>query len=83
MEPAPRFAVPWDTAFWNFSWDEMAAHDLPALIDHVLNVTGAAQLMYVGVRLLDNQGLLFPPSCTRAQLHQWGTIGLHWCAMSI
>ncbi|XP_063851859.1 lipase 3-like [Scylla paramamosain] len=35
-------------AFWSFSWDEMAYYDLPASIDYILEVTGAADLHYVG-----------------------------------
>jgi lysosomal acid lipase/cholesteryl ester hydrolase len=35
-------------AFWNFSFDEMAEFDLPAMIDFVLNATGHDQLYYVG-----------------------------------
>ncbi|KAG8180326.1 hypothetical protein JTE90_016360 [Oedothorax gibbosus] len=35
-------------AFWNFSFDEMAEFDLPALIDFVLNATETKQLYYVG-----------------------------------
>lgn len=34
--------------FWNFSFDEMAAFDLPAMIYFVLNVTNQNQLFYVG-----------------------------------
>lgn len=34
--------------FWDFSWDEMAAHDVPAMVSYVLQHTGAAQLAYVG-----------------------------------
>lgn len=34
--------------FWNFSFDEMAEYDLPALIDYVLNATGQDQLYYIG-----------------------------------
>ena len=34
--------------FWDFSWDEMAAYDLPANVDHVLAATGHSQLAYVG-----------------------------------
>ncbi|KAK7080101.1 hypothetical protein SK128_020556 [Halocaridina rubra] len=34
--------------FWQFSWDEMAEHDLPAVIDYVLNVTKHSQLYYIG-----------------------------------
>ena len=34
--------------FWDFSWDEMAKHDLPAMINYILKVTGQTQLIYVG-----------------------------------
>lgn len=42
---------PSEPAFWDFSWDEMAAGDLPALTDYVLAATGHRKLGYVG-RLL-------------------------------
>uniref|UniRef100_A0A914WPK3 Lipase n=1 Tax=Plectus sambesii TaxID=2011161 RepID=A0A914WPK3_9BILA len=34
--------------FWKFSWDEMAKHDLPAMINYVLAQTGQSQLHYMG-----------------------------------
>ncbi|XP_071792325.1 gastric triacylglycerol lipase-like [Asterias amurensis] len=34
--------------FWDFSWDEMAAFDLPAMVDHALAVSGQEHLYYVG-----------------------------------
>uniref|UniRef100_A0A7I5ECI5 Abhydro_lipase domain-containing protein n=1 Tax=Haemonchus contortus TaxID=6289 RepID=A0A7I5ECI5_HAECO len=34
--------------FWKFSWEEMAEHDLPAMIDYVLNATDQTSLYYVG-----------------------------------
>ncbi|CEG37152.1 RxLR-like protein [Plasmopara halstedii] len=34
--------------FWNFSWQEMALYDMPAMINYVLNVTGQSMLSYVG-----------------------------------
>lgn len=39
---------PSQSAFWDFSWDEMAEYDLPAMIDYVLEETGQDQLFYVG-----------------------------------
>jgi len=35
-------------AFWEFSWPEMADHDLPAMVDYVLGKTGRSSLHYVG-----------------------------------
>ncbi len=40
--------APEQTAFWDFSWDELAAGDLPALINYVLATTGQVQVAYVG-----------------------------------
>ncbi|XP_052820111.1 gastric triacylglycerol lipase-like [Mya arenaria] len=34
--------------FWDFSWDEMAAYDLPATVSKVLEVSGATDLVYIG-----------------------------------
>ncbi|XP_022256648.1 gastric triacylglycerol lipase-like [Limulus polyphemus] len=34
--------------FWEFSFDEMALYDLPAMIDFALNKTGETQLYYIG-----------------------------------
>jgi len=39
---------PSQSAFWNWSWQEMAHYDLPAMINYVLQVTGQEQLFYVG-----------------------------------
>ncbi|XP_045106990.1 lipase 3-like [Portunus trituberculatus] len=39
---------PDEKAFWQFSWHEMGVYDLPAVIDHVLNVTGETRLKYLG-----------------------------------
>jgi lysosomal acid lipase/cholesteryl ester hydrolase len=38
---------PKDDAFWQFSWDEMAAYDLPALIGKALQVSGTEKIYYV------------------------------------
>ncbi|CAH0683023.1 unnamed protein product [Spodoptera exigua] len=37
-----------DSDFWHFSWEEIAVHDLPAMIDYILQVTGMQNLYYVG-----------------------------------
>lgn len=37
-----------DEAFWQYSIDEMAAEDLPALIDYVKWTTGKASIGYIG-----------------------------------
>lgn len=34
--------------FWNFTYIEMALHDLPATVDYILHVTGKEKLAYVG-----------------------------------
>ncbi|XP_061196822.1 lysosomal acid lipase/cholesteryl ester hydrolase-like [Saccostrea echinata] len=34
--------------FWDWSWQEMAEYDLPAVIHHVLNVTKADTIYYIG-----------------------------------
>ena len=35
--------------YWNFSFDEIAMFDLPALIDHVLRETGQEKLSYISL----------------------------------
>ena len=35
-------------AFWDFSFDEMSAFDLPAVIDYILRKTGSENIGYVG-----------------------------------
>ena len=39
---------PTSTAFWNFSIDEFAFHDIPDSIAYVLDTTGQASLSYIG-----------------------------------
>ena len=37
-----------DAEFWQFSFDEMAAHDLPAFFEYVSNHTGQEKFDYIG-----------------------------------
>ncbi|EGT30719.1 hypothetical protein CAEBREN_12418 [Caenorhabditis brenneri] len=39
---------PSSSKFWQWSWDEMASYDLPAMINKVLEVTGEKNLYYMG-----------------------------------
>uniref|UniRef100_A0A182LZN3 Lipase n=1 Tax=Anopheles culicifacies TaxID=139723 RepID=A0A182LZN3_9DIPT len=34
--------------YWDFTWHEMGYYDLPAVIDYILQLTGARQLDYIG-----------------------------------
>lgn len=34
--------------YWNFSYEEMGTRDVPAVIDHILNVTSQQKLSYIG-----------------------------------
>lgn len=35
-------------AFWDFSWDEMAKYELPAMVNFILKKTGQSSLYYAG-----------------------------------
>ncbi|XP_047996287.1 lipase 1-like [Leguminivora glycinivorella] len=37
-----------DLKFWKFSVDEMGYHDIPAMVDYVLNATDSKKLIYIG-----------------------------------
>uniref|UniRef100_A0A0N4UNH8 Abhydro_lipase domain-containing protein n=1 Tax=Dracunculus medinensis TaxID=318479 RepID=A0A0N4UNH8_DRAME len=37
-----------DEKYWQFSWDEMAKYDLPAMIDMVLHITKRSCIYYIG-----------------------------------
>ena len=39
---------PADEAFWRFTWDEVGLLDVPACVEHILAVTGAKTVGYVG-----------------------------------
>ncbi|CAG9795476.1 unnamed protein product [Diatraea saccharalis] len=43
-----REVSPSDPSFWDFSWHEIGYHDLPAMIDYVLQVTGQDSVKYIG-----------------------------------
>lgn len=36
------------SGFWDFSWDEMASLDIPAMVNYVIDTTGYSSLGYVG-----------------------------------
>jgi len=36
------------SGFWDFTWDEMAKYDLPAMIEKALEVSGQPDLLYAG-----------------------------------
>ncbi|KAJ8687585.1 hypothetical protein QAD02_023379 [Eretmocerus hayati] len=38
----------YDHEFWQYSWHEMGIYDIPAIIDHILDLTGERGLIYVG-----------------------------------
>lgn len=35
--------------YWNFSWHEIGKYDLPATIDHIVNVTEFSKMHYIGM----------------------------------
>jgi pimeloyl-ACP methyl ester carboxylesterase len=37
-----------DKAFWQFTWEEMGTHDVPAFTDHILKTTGLKKISYCG-----------------------------------
>jgi pimeloyl-ACP methyl ester carboxylesterase len=37
-----------DDEYWDFSWQEMAEYDMPAMINYVLDTSGRSTLSYVG-----------------------------------
>jgi hypothetical protein len=39
---------PTEEAFWDFSIDHLALHDLPDAVSYILKVTGAPSLSYIG-----------------------------------
>ncbi|XP_061713891.1 lysosomal acid lipase/cholesteryl ester hydrolase-like [Cydia pomonella] len=55
--------------FWEFTWEEIGLYDLPAMIDHVLNMTGKERLYYVG----HSQGHM-PTGASAAQFVHFGQL---------
>ena len=37
-----------DKEYWQFSWEEMGTKDTPAVIDYILEMTGADKINYLG-----------------------------------
>ena len=37
-----------NSEWWAWSWEQMALHDLPSMIEHTLKVTKAENLVYIG-----------------------------------
>jgi lysosomal acid lipase/cholesteryl ester hydrolase len=42
------FLSQWSTEYWEFTWQQMAEFDIPAMIDYTLEETGQKALVYVG-----------------------------------
>lgn len=59
--------APDSDAFWNFSLDQFARYDMPAVIDHVLEHTGARRVGYVGFS--QGTALAFAALSLRASLN--------------
>lgn len=57
-----------DPLFWDFSWDEMAARDLPAMLTQELLVSGASQLSYIGHSQGTTIGMAFLASHAGSEL---------------
>ncbi|KAJ3146704.1 hypothetical protein HK101_002297 [Irineochytrium annulatum] len=51
-----RSFKPTEEAFWDFSLDHLALHDLPDAVSYILKVTGAPTLSYVGFSQGSAQG---------------------------
>ncbi|KAG7157241.1 Gastric triacylglycerol lipase-like 4, partial [Homarus americanus] len=58
---------PDEKEFWDFSWDEMAAHDVPAVIDYILAHTSHPSLYYIGHSM--GTTMFFASMATRPEYH--------------
>ncbi|XP_047121718.1 lipase 3-like [Schistocerca piceifrons] len=54
--------------YWQFSWHEQGAYDIPAIIDYILSVTGKSALMYVGHSM--GTTIYFVMACERPEYQQ-------------
>ncbi|CAH1107270.1 unnamed protein product [Psylliodes chrysocephalus] len=43
-----RTLSPKQKEFWQFSWHEIGVYDIPAVIDHILNITNETRINYIG-----------------------------------
>ncbi|GMS85664.1 hypothetical protein PENTCL1PPCAC_7839, partial [Pristionchus entomophagus] len=37
-----------DGKFWDFTWEDLAEHEIPSIIDYILKETGREKLVYIG-----------------------------------
>jgi len=65
-------------AFWDFTYDDMARLDIPAMIEAVLNATGKERLAYIGhsqgttqMFIAGSLGAVMPPTSPEARLRLW------------
>ncbi|XP_041978334.1 lipase 3-like [Aricia agestis] len=35
-------------SYWNFSWHDIALHDIPAVVDYIIKVKGETEIAYIG-----------------------------------
>lgn len=61
---------PSTAAFWQFSFDDMAQYDLPAVLDYISAATGYQQVAYVGHSQVGVSGVAL--AAEQLQLHRWG-----------
>ena len=57
MQNIHRFQFKCDTksqAYWDWSWDELTAYDLPATVKYIYTNTAEQKLHYVGHSLVSN-----------------------------
>ncbi|KAL7290221.1 hypothetical protein TKK_0015926 [Trichogramma kaykai] len=40
-----------EAAFWDFSWHDIGYHDVPSVVEYIVNTTGKDELFYVGISM--------------------------------